>query len=84
MQLSVCGTSIVRHSGRDAGPARARSESSHMDVKVQRPSVPLNNARDLKVTLHGAGYRHPCRYDGSGAVVYNQSGMTEGVLFIAS
>ncbi|MDI1279679.1 hypothetical protein [Methylobacter sp.] len=49
-----------RHSGRDNGPVRARSESSHRDVKDRRH--PESNMRSSKITVHGATYLHPCRY----------------------
>ncbi|MGZ8174127.1 MULTISPECIES: hypothetical protein [Methylobacter] len=52
-----------RHSGRDAGPVRARSKSRYRDVKDRRH--PESNMRGSKITVHGARYRHPCRYDES-------------------
>ncbi len=54
----------ARHSGRDAGPVRARSEPSHMDVKLSALSLNLAPKKP-QVAIHGTGYRHPCRYDDS-------------------
>jgi hypothetical protein len=49
--------SEYRHSGMDAGIQAHGCEGS-------KTPVPLNKAQGLKVTVHGTGYRHPCRYDG--------------------
>ncbi len=42
-------------------------ESSHRDVKDCKHPALLSNMREAKVAVHGAGYRHPCRYDDSWA-----------------
>ena len=52
---------------RDAVILAGMPESSHMDVKVRQHQIPLYNGRSLKATVHGTGYRHPCRYDDSKA-----------------
>jgi len=41
-------------------------ESSHRDVKICLAPRRVMPQRYRKVTIHGTGYRHLCRYDGAG------------------
>jgi len=69
LYTSVCGTPLARHSGRDAGIQAQGCESS------QPSRASKQRMRFQKVTVHGAGYRHPCRYDDSGTnLCITQSG----------
>ncbi|MCX7103559.1 MAG: hypothetical protein NTX38_19255 [Methylobacter sp.] len=81
--IHQCLWNTVILAGIAGRPVRARSESRHMDVKIRKHPVLLNNGRGSKVTIHGAGFgncscialppaipavdRHPCRYDDSWA-----------------
>ena len=53
----------ARHSGMDAGIQAQGCESS------QILSASNQRIRMRKITVHGTGYRHPCRYDGSAITV---------------
>ena len=51
---------------RDTVVPAGMPESRHRDVKLSVGNpAPIRYRHNFQVTVHGTGYRHPCRYDDS-------------------